>query len=294
MLEGLVTKAQDHGVAAIVLRQLVYDSDFTALSDIRLKVQASIVMTLKLRSVAAEISQFIASENLDATIVKGPVFANMLYKHRGDRPFTDIDVLCTDDARIRLGAFLSERGFEQYRRAVFDKSVANQEEKWVRRDVPAEIVELHGNLVHYPGLRRQASFGWRELHSIDPANPRAPLSLFFTAVVHASLGHKFHQLRLLVDILQAYRNLDASDRAAILDLSRDLRLKIETANSLRLVGEIFGQQDALDLGRRLSPNLSWHITRKVLTAQSVLNAPTHGSSKLHRHGFRWMQRAVFR
>ncbi|MEO1749477.1 MAG: nucleotidyltransferase family protein [Pseudomonadota bacterium] len=294
LLEDLVAKAQNHGVAAIVFRKLVRDRELPAVSDMRINVQATIIMSLKLRAMANKISKVIAAEKLEAALVKGPVFANALYAQSADRPFTDLDILCSDAARTRLGSFLTDLGLEQYKRPIFDKTAANQEEKWVRFDTPPAYVELHGNLVHYAGLRQRASFGWRELQSIDPANSHAPLTLFFTAVVHASLGHKFHQLRLLVDVLQAFRKLNAQERSALIDHSRALRLQIETANSLRLVGEMFAQQEALDTSRRLQSNISWQFTQQVLTAQSVLDAPYHGSSRLRRHAFRWIQRLAVR
>ncbi|MEL6817517.1 MAG: nucleotidyltransferase family protein [Pseudomonadota bacterium] len=294
LLDSLVANAQSHGVAAIVFRKLVRYRDLPTVSDMRVKVQATIIMSLKLRAMANKISQIIALEKLEAAIVKGPVFASNLYTQSADRPYTDLDILCTNEARTRLGAFLTAEGFEQYKRPMFDKTVTNQEEKWVRFDKPPAYVELHGNLVHYAGLRHRASFGLRELQSIDPANPQAPLALFFTAVVHASLGHKFHQLRLLVDVLQAFRSLDAQERAALVDHAKVLRLQLETANSLRLVGEMFDQESALNTSRRLLSNMPWQLTRQVLTAQSVLNAPYHVSSRLRRHAFRWAQRVVFR
>ncbi|MCC0014895.1 MAG: nucleotidyltransferase family protein [Rhodobiaceae bacterium] len=294
LLPVLVDKARAHGVAPVVLRKLAESQDSIALDDMRLDVEACIIMTLKLRLLAEQITRFVEDNDLEATIVKGPVFAETLYANRGDRPFTDLDLLCADDARLRLREHLTDAGFVHATRPVFDRSDIRQEEKWARGSGPQLVVELHGNLVHYPALRRRTSFSYADMMRIGGSDPKAPLCLFFTAVAHAALGHKFHHLRLLVDVLQAFRNLDEAARGTIADMARQTRLRIETASCLRLIAELFGEDDALEVARRVVQGLTWKLSASLLTARSVLDAPEGALSRVRRHGFRFVQMTVGR
>lgn len=294
VLPALVDKARLHGVSPVVLRKLEGNRDPAILQDMRIDVEARVVLTLKLRLLAAQISRFVDENDLDAAIIKGPVFAEKLYSIRGDRPFTDLDVLCAEDARLRVGAHLSDAGFVQAKRPLFDRSETNMEEKWVRGGSPQLMVELHGDLVHYSALRRRTRFSYPDLMRIDGTMPDAPLCLFFTSVVHAALGHKFHQLRLMVDVLQAFRRLSEADRRALAVVARKMRLRIETANCLRLIAELFSEEDALAAAKTVLDGLSWNLSAHLLTAQAVLDAPDSAASRVRRHGFRLLQKSVGR
>lgn len=124
-----------------------------------------------------------------------------------DRLFTDIDMLVETSDHERVSTALERGGFRRMQKAFFDRSEASEEQKWVLTEISAVLVELHSNLVPYPALRRKVTFGYEQLAASGEGNPEAPLALFFSAVVHASLVHKFHQLRMLVDVLQAWRKL---------------------------------------------------------------------------------------
>jgi hypothetical protein len=87
---------------------------------------------------------------------------------------------------------LERAGFNPIHKGLFDRSEAMQEQEWVLPEIPAVLVGLHLNLVHYPALRRKVSFGYQQLAACGHGDPEAPLGLFFTSVVHAALGRKFH------------------------------------------------------------------------------------------------------
>ncbi|MBZ0163982.1 MAG: nucleotidyltransferase family protein [Notoacmeibacter sp.] len=289
MLPAIALGARMHGVGPVVLRKLAGRCDPAALIELRSEVEAHTAMTLRLRGIATDMQAFIDKEGIGAAIVKGPVFSRQLYAFPGDRPFTDIDILGTSDARAALAGYLGARGFHLYKKAVFDRTEANQEEKWVHAGDPSLLIELHGNLVHYAGLRRKAGFGHGELMQIAPGDPQAPLSLFFVAVVHAALGHKFHQLRFLVDVLQAYRGLEMCDREAVAATAERLCLRMETAQCLRLIAGLFGEQDAMDMARLVAPGLLAKVAGGLVTPQTVMDAPFTRGSRLRRHAFRRLQ-----
>lgn len=168
-----------------------------------------------------------------------------------------------------------------------------REEKWGHPDQPNLLIELHGDLVHYPLLRRGIRFGWAELATAGDGNPEAPLALFATAVVHAALGHKFHELRLMVDALQAFRALDAAARAALPDRMAALSLRLEASLTLRLVADLFNLPDARELGNTLALPVQSRLAAGIVRPRDVLMADGRrlGPSHLRRHAFRWLQQA---
>ena len=293
-LPRIAQMASDHNVGPVVLRKLAGTCDPEIVSDLKREVEATIALTLRLRGLANDVSAFIRENGVAATMVKGRSFATRLYPVPGDRPFTDIDILVSPDAREAFAGFLTDRGFRLHKRAAFDNTVANQEEKWLHEDVPALLIEVHGNLVHYEGLRRRVSFSYDDLIRIDPDDPEAPLCLFFLAVVHGTLGHKLHQIRFLVDVLQAFRKLDTNDREKLPQLAADLHLSIETALCLRLIAEVFDETAAAELASRFTFGPLASLGRDMITAQVVIDAPYSRMSRLRRHAFRWIQRTIRR
>lgn len=293
-LPRIAQMASDHNVGPVVLRKLAGVSDPDTVSALKREVEATVALTLHLRGLANDVAAFIRHNGIEATMVKGQSFATRLYPVPGDRPFTDLDILASPAAREAFSGFLTDRGFRLHKRAAFDNTVANQEEKWLHEDFPALLIEVHGNLVHYEGLRRRVSFSFDDLMRIDPEDPEAPLSLFFLAVVHGTLGHKLHQIRFLVDVLQAFRKLDTDDREKLPRLAADLHLGIETALCLRLIAEMFDEPAAAELASRFTPGPLASLGRGMITAQVVIEAPYSRMSRLRRHAFRWIQRTIRR
>ena len=287
--EGIAEAGVAHGVAAILLRKFAERCGEGAIETLRTEVVGQTGLRLQLASHVRDIRALIEAEKLNAAIVKGPVFSEKLYAHAGDRPFTDLDILATPEARALLGEYLASRGFHLHRKRAFDNTEANQEEKWGHGEMPSLLIELHGNLVHYAGLRRRVGFGYEELARIDPGNKESPSSLFFTAVVHAALGHKFHELRLLVDVLQAFRRLDDSERALVGERARKLRLGLETSVCLHLIAGLFGENEAEPLAVSVDSGALAALSRRLVTPDSVLLAPWSAMSRVRRHAFRRLQ-----
>jgi hypothetical protein len=290
-LGDLCARATAHRVEAVVLRKLrdhAAHPEVRALSEGVMQVTA---LTMMLETRLRPIDAAIRAQGLPACIVKGGLFASRLFPHPTDRPWTDIDILADPAARDDIAEMLRDLGY-RYSGAEGEAN-RNREEKWGDPEQPNLLIELHGDLVHYPMLRRGVRFGWAELLAAGEGDPRAPLALFATAVVHASLGHKFHELRLLVDVLQAFRALGPEDRAALPDRMSTLSLRLETALTLHLVAELFDQPDAHEMATALGLPVQSRLATLLVRPRDVLGADGRrlGASHLRRHAFRWLQQA---
>lgn len=278
-IPDLAARALAHNVGPILLRKLGGSRSPTALRE---QVEGLTILTLRLELLLPQIQQSLAEQGLSAIIVKGPVFATELYPVAADRPFTDIDILAPPGEFDAIGAVLMSMGLHQHKRDRFDRSEATQEQKWVSADDPNLLIEVHGDLVHYPGLRRRVRLDHATLTDLGPTTPTA---WFLTAVAHGALGHKFHALRLVLDVLQAFRRLDQAERSTLLECARSVRLELETLQSLHLIGTMFDEPEALTLSRRAGA-----LTRAAfISGADVLSAPSAKRSKLKRHLFRQLQ-----
>lgn len=280
-LEG----ARRHGVLPIVFRKIGGQLPQAEQEEFREKARERVGIMLHLRAIAAELENRIDGD-LTATIVKGPDLADHVYPDRADRPFTDLDILATPDAHPALAGMLKDLGYHMHRKRVMDHTEANQEQKWLHPAYSSILVEVHGNLVHYQSLRRQVSFGYSELKTL--AAKSLPLARFFTCVTHAMLGHKLHELRLAVDVLQTFRHLDDTEISCIPGLATEMRMKPETALCLRLIAELFGQDKAVEPARAIGE----HWWSGLITADTVLSFPDSRWAVMRHHLFRAFQYRV--
>ena len=175
-------------------------------------------------------------------LVKGAVFATALYDDPVDRPFTDIDMLTAAGDEAKAGEVLRALGYEQSLKAHFDHSESNREQKWVAPGARWVLVELHGDLVHMPALRRRVRYDL-DVHRTAGAEGAEGAAHLCVAAVHAAAGHKFHNLRLLTDVLQAMRRLSETDMSHLATVWRRLSLGPELSQSLHLAGALFGERE---------------------------------------------------
>lgn len=291
-VDPLLKLGEDHNVLPAVVRKLATRHSTSALAEAQREVTLRIGMSLHLKAIAAKVDRYIADNHLEAVIVKGPVFARQIYPTPSDRPFTDIDIMVAPSARAPIGELLKGMGYHLFLKPLLDHTEQNQEEKWIQSDMTALLIEVHGNLVHYQGLRRRISFGYAEYMRCGGATAGAGLPQFFVAVVHATLGHKFHQLRLLVDVLQAYRHLSADDVAALPDMARQLGLALESRLCLELIASLFDVPGATETARRIAGGWVSNLATWLVNSAAVLSAPSAFLSKVRRHTFRGLQRIV--
>src|SRR5690606_24845411 len=136
--------------------------------------------------------------------------------------------------------------------------------------------------VHYAALRRRVSFGYAELKRCEAASPA--LARFFTVVVHATLGHKLHQLRMLVDILQTFRRLSEADIAALPRLAGELGMTLEAGLCLTLIAALFEVPPAAELARHVDP--ARRPCRALVSPRTVLAFPHSRRAVARHHLFR--------
>ena len=291
-----------HGTEAVALRKLKAaepkpGGEFTQLVTEAAERQfLANAMSMTLEVCAKEILEAVSAAGARAVIVKGPVFAKGLYWHESDRPFTDIDILTRPGDLAAIGGILGRSGYWQARRAFWDRSEINMEQKWFSKENDRILVELHTNLVHDSGLRRRLSFGFEE-HELASEGGRYPsVAWFLTAVIHAAAGHKFHKLQLLVDVLQAFRKLSEKDLAALDRVLDRIPARFEIAICLKLIHDLFGVVETKDAIAAITAESNLRNRKKFVDADTVLDSyfDTGKRSKIRRHGFRLMQKIVSR
>jgi len=266
LTDSVIELARPHGVLPAVLRKLsdrLPPDRLRALND---EVGARVGPMLHLRMIKARVDA-LAATGLPLRIVKGPVMADLAYPNRSDRPFGDLDILTVPEAHEAIAGLLTGLGYSMYRKPVMDHTESNQEQKWLHPEASSLLVEVHGNLVHYEGLRQHVSFGYAEFTSCERRSPA--LAMFFTAVVHGTLGHKLRQLKLLVDILQTFRRLSPEDRRMLPVMAGELRVGPETVLGLTLVAQLFDVPEADDAAQSVRVGRGFALARRLIDPESV-------------------------
>lgn len=300
-LARLLDAAESHGLLAIVVRKLREagaadwlpdEKSVARLRDLERRTTLAVGQSLLLQFHARRVMTDLAAAGIEASIVKGPVFASKLYPHAADRPFTDIDVLVDPGDIAAANEIIGRNGFELWQEPGSDPDQL-QEYKWLLSDNRSVMIELHGNLIHNPGLRRKLAFGRKELLAVGETGADNPVALLMIAVIHAGGGHKFYRLQLLVDVLQAVRALPGrGGEAHFLRAARLLGADCELAVTLNLVGLLFGEERALHLAGLLPASLSIGLGKRLVTPRAVLDAPSTRAlrSRLQRDAFRLLQK----
>jgi hypothetical protein len=292
----MLSVARQHGVLPIVWRKLrsatvAGDAFAQAMAEAADTVAVMAGHSLLLRHHARTIEDAFKRAGISAAIIKGPVFAERLYKVPADRPFTDIDLLIAPNDLAAANAALPQLGFVALTKAVWDKSDSNQEYKWGRTDNPNILIELHGNLVHYASFRRLLSYSYDDLLLAGDGDPTAPAALLMTSVIHAACGHKFHRLQFAVDIVQGARALPDIDLPMLERAARSIGAELELAVSLHLAGRIFDDRRTLGMAERFSSGAFSAVSKRLISPAAIHNATSSagGTSHLRRKTFRGIQ-----
>lgn len=282
--EALLKLARPHGVENILWRKFGADIDAPGSAETLHRVG----QTMLLDGLRLELSAALAAKGVPASVVKGSVFAERLYAVRSDRLFSDVDLLVDPSFMEEAGVVMAGLGYVREGKA-WDNSSRDMEYKFVHPRHPTALVELHGNLVHYPLLRRRVSFGLRELLAAGDGDGEAPAALLATAVVHATLGHKLDRLQMLVDVLQAVRHLPRQDFGGAAATLSELGLGLECAVCLSVTARLFGDEAVADLADRFRFGLRGCLGRLLVSPDAVVDGrgAGHGSSS-------WGRRKAFR
>lgn len=278
----LLEQARPHGVENILWRKFGADIDAPGGAETLHRVGQAML----LEGLGHDISTAFAAKGVPACIVKGPVFAERLYAVRGDRLFSDIDMLVDPTSMDEAIAVMKELGYVRESKA-WDNARRDMEYKFEHPQHPTALIELHSNLVHYPLLRRRASFGLRELLVAGDDDGEAPAALLATAVVHATLGHKLDRLQMLVDVLQAVRHLPQRDYGRAAAVLARLRLGLECAVCLSVVAQLFGDERAAELASRFHRGPRGRLGTMLVSPATVVDGRS-------RNGRSWGRRKAFR
>lgn len=283
-IDQLIDLAGRHGVLSIVLRKLREQAPAVARGDMILRTGQALLLERKAEAVSARLRD----AGVAFAIVKGPVFARRLYEFPADRSFTDIDVLIPPAALEAAFEVMRSEGFSLDQKEFWDNSHRDMEFKWTLPENRSVLFELHANLVHYPRLRRRTGFGYEELVNLGGGDPLAPEALLGTAIVHASCGHKFHRLQMIVDVLQAGRRLPDERIGHFVDAAKRTGLAPEAAVTLSLAGRLFEDRRIAMLADRFGDGPVIRIGRRLITPDAVIEA-----ADPHRRGS-WIRRKAFR
>jgi hypothetical protein len=284
--EALLALAEPHGVDAILWRKFGGDHDGPGGRGMLHRIGQAMLLD-RLRR---DITSSLATSGVGVSVVKGPVFAERLYPVRGDRPFTDIDLMVEDGAMGKAIVAMGELG---YRRGdgVESGPRRSKEYKFTHPGHRNVLIELHGDMVHYPLLRHRAAFGRGELLRAGDGDGEAPGALLATAIVHATLGHKFERLIMLVDVLQAARRLPAADHRRFVDTLAAMRLGLECGVCLNVTARLFEDDAAAELAGRFRSGLRSRAGGLLVTPRSVIvvKGKSPRASWLRRKAFRLLQ-----
>lgn len=294
--QALLALARYHSVEAVVWRKLVPLSESLGspwagmIAELTDRVRIATSVTMLLEAQATQIVRCLSERGLPFRLVKGAAFAGALYPHVADRPYTDVDILVPSDSLEGVGAVMREAGFEMDPLTRPEKARVYREQKWTRAGEPYLLVEVHTDLVHLPEMRRRVTFGFREAEIADHGAAASGSGHLLTAVVHGAVGHKFHQLKLAVDVLQAIRRL-GDEMPVLIAAARRLNLTYELATAASLVGRVFpgAGNDA-----RVAELAGLMHTPPWLDRDTITNAHRRSDirSRFRRFAFRWRQKRV--
>lgn len=246
----LVTQAEAHGVLPAVLRHFQSfdgnDPAFAAVkADALARHRSALAYALMLRRHGEALAA--AAAELPVAVIKGPVFAKLLYPAASFRPFTDIDVLVAADAVARVSALLAAHGFMLAEQA---GEPDRREWKWVHRDNDAVMVEVQTDLVHAPSMSNALSLTYDDIRGIADT----PAAQLIVAVIHSSAGAPFDRLRHAVDICQGARMLiTAEDERRFEDLVSRTGARLAAQTGLFLAGRLFAVPRCIEIANALGP-----------------------------------------
>jgi hypothetical protein len=279
--------AELHGVLRQAVRALVptiFVTDMPTLeaaelANARAKVIRQVGFELLLRHHGEKVLTGLASADVPAAIVKGPVFARRLYKEPSLRSFTDIDILIKPQARERAGEVMRAFGFKLYKQE-YRTGQDYLEDKWLLKENESVSIEIHSDLVHNPRLRSGCSVKLKDVHEIGDGNSEDATAILFVAAAHAALSHQFDRLQHLVDIALA-----ASGAAGQIDTRRLARIAeqcgVKTAvyAALQIAGRVFSSQTVLNLSADLSTSTLDIVAGRLISASAVAEARSTIRSK---------------
>ena len=229
--------------------------------------------------------------------VKGKTFADRLYPTPGLRGYTDVDLLIPVQQRELVSAALSSLGF-QYHAMKYRQGEDYFEDKWVIIQGAQEVlIEVHGNLVHNPRLRRYSSLDYADVLEAGGGEGSDATALLLVAGTHGAASHQFDRLQHVVDVLQCARGAaGVIDTQRLHSVTERRGLTFAIIAALYLAGRTFGEPRCTEIIRSLAPrafdSLASHLLsgRMVIAAQSSARAAMSWRRKAFRQALRFSGR----
>lgn len=290
----LLALARDHGVLPTLIARLPADERPAAAAAQRALLEGMAAQTLVLRQAAQVLRRQLAAAGIAALVVKGPSFADRLYKAPCWRPFTDIDLLLRRQDLPRASEVMQAAGYRPEGIALKHDAAAYGEEKWIANLGGMEVlVELHWDMIGSPTLRQGRRVDLALLQAEDGAD--TPAALLLVAAVHAAYGHAFDRLQPLVDVLQAARGAaGAVDSGWLARRAAEGGLGPGLALALDLAGRAFREPACDALRRAIGLKRPPLAIRRLMTPRVVVGAESsaHRTMAWRRQAVReWLKRA---
>jgi hypothetical protein len=275
----LIDQAEAHGVLGAILQNFPpfrADPAFAAGRDAaRERNRANAAFSVLLRHEADALMADL--RDVPAAIVKGPVFARLLYPSPSLRCFTDIDILAAEEALPRIGEVLADRGFRL-------AETHKRESKWLHRDNDRVMVEVQTDLIHADSLHGIVSLPYQAI----AAAPEGAAAQLMVALIHGG-AHHFERLQQVVDICQAARALrDDAEQERFEAMVAAANARFIAFAGLTLAARIFGEPRCRDLAHALGP------VRYRLAARLLLDRTAVMSTMDYRRMFHNWRRLDFR
>jgi hypothetical protein len=277
---AILEAASAHGVLPAVLRGLAQASRASggaggaALAQARARLAAQAGFGLLLSHHAARLLPALAEAGIGATLVKGACFARRIYPDQGLRGFTDLDILVAQQDRRAAGEVLARLGFVE-ETPEYRAGEDYAEEKWLLAADRSVMVELHGDLVHNPRLRRALHLDRAALLAAGGGDAEDTSALLLVAAVHGATSHQFDRLQHVVDVLLLGRGAaGAVDAARLKRVAEGCRARTALCVALLVASRLFGDAACAALARRLGAGAAARLGAALIAPGVVLRAPT--------------------
>ncbi len=276
-LGRILGMAETHGVLPTVVSRLPPAQAAALPADLRERLRGQATTTLLLRQVAAKVLPALHAAGIPCCVVKGPLFADRLYRAPAWRPFTDLDLLLAAADMERAGAELTTLGFRAESFALRHTD-GYAETKWVADFGLEVLVELHWDMIGSPTLRRGRSLDLALLGGPEAA--ATPGALLLIAAIHAALGDSFTRLQPMIDLLAVVRGKAGTlDHDWLRARIAEGHLERPVALALALAAEAFDEPACIAVSRALRlpqppARVAW------LLSPAILAAGRHGGGPL--------------
>jgi hypothetical protein len=296
-INPIVNLSRSHEVCSVSLRNLqilekssVFDQTQKYI-DFKEDVKFSTIIAMDLDYHRSKITNALSNENINHRVVKGHSFASDLYPKMSDRLYTDVDIVVSENKIQRARDIVSSLNYKPIKKTFWDNSEKNMEFKFSFENNPHVLIELHTDLVHMPALRKAKRLNYKNLELAYCSDEKPMAGHFILAVAHASLGHKFHNLKLIVDILQAIRALSKDDVKYLANTVRTLNFKREANICLKLCMELFPDPAVKNKCEVVANAIGIGKTQNLVRGIDVIKAPLKNNfaSKWRRRAFRIYQ-----